>query len=122
MLNFLDKLLLFAFLKDLDLAVCNLNLQTLCGEGTTVADLLCIMGDINKAAGACQTGAELGYIQVAVRCSLSQTEECDVQTAALIEVKLYVVFQNCLCVCRCAELPEKVMCSTSLTNFFFSPS
>ena len=103
-LNLLNELLLSAFLGDNELAVLALSLEALCSEGAAVNNLLGVLGDVDEAACTCQTGAELGYVQVAVRSSLSQAEECNVKAAALIEVELYVVRDDALCVSSSAEL------------------
>ncbi len=79
MLNLLNELLLSAFLGDNELAVLALSLEALCSEGAAVNNLLGVLGDVDEAACTCQTGAELGYVQVAVRSSLSQAEECNVK-------------------------------------------
>ena len=42
------------------------------------------------------------------RSSLSQAEECNVKAAALIEVELYVVRDDALCVSSSAELGAAV--------------
>ena len=65
MLNLLNELLLSAFLGDNELAVLALSLEALCSEGAAVNNLLGVLGDVDEAACTCQTGAELGYVQVA---------------------------------------------------------
>ena len=108
MLNLLNELLLCAFLRDDELAVLALSLEALCGKGAAVNDLLGVLGDVDEAACTSQTGAELGNVQVAVRSGLSQAEECNVKAAALIEVELYVVRDDALCVSSSAELGAAV--------------
>src|SRR5699024_9471244 len=75
---------------------------------TAVNHSLGILGDIDKSACASQTGTELGYVQVTVWSRLSQSQERDIQTAALIEIELYVMGQNRHGVGRCAKLSSAI--------------
>ena len=91
MLHLVDELLLGALLDDHQLAVLAGSLQALGGEGAAIDHLLGILRNVDEAAGASQTGAELGHVQVAVGCRLRQAQEGHIQAAALVEVKLDVV-------------------------------
>ncbi len=102
-LNLVYELLLGAFLGDDQFAILAFGLEALGGEGAAVNNLLGVLGDVDESASACQTGAKLGYVQVAVGCGFGQTEECNVQAAALIEVKLYVMRNDAHGVCRSAN-------------------
>ncbi|CAN4045420.1 DNA topoisomerase IA, partial [Dysosmobacter welbionis] len=90
-LHLVDELLLGALLDDHQLAVLAGSLQALGGEGAAIDHLLGILRNVDEAAGASQTGAELGHVQVAVGCRLRQAQEGHIQAAALVEVKLDVV-------------------------------
>ena len=116
LLYLVDELLLGTLLGDDQLAVLALGLEALGGKGAAVNNLLGVLGDVDEAACTCQTGAELGYVQVAVRSSLSQAEECNVKAAALIEVELYVVRDDALCVSSSAELGAAVRYTCCLLN------
>ena len=94
LLHLVDELLLGTLLGDDQLAVLALGLEALGGKGAAVNDLLGVLGNVDEATGAGQTGAELGDVQVAVGSGLGQAQEGHVQAAALIEVELDVVVQN----------------------------
>ena len=66
MFNLLYELLLRALLRDDQLAVLALGLEALGGKGAAVNDLLGVLGNVDEATGAGQTGAELGNVQVAI--------------------------------------------------------
>ena len=73
LLNAIKKLTLSSLLVNHQLAVLNMRLDATSGEGSTKEYFLRILRNVDKAAAASNSGAELGDIDISVLIRLRQT-------------------------------------------------
>ena len=88
LLNSGNDLVLLAFLVDDQLAILNMDLQAASSKGAAEDNLLSVLGDVDEAAAASDTGTELGNVDVALLVHLSKAEVSDVQVTTIVEVEL----------------------------------
>ena len=94
MLAFINKLLNFAFLQNLDGAVCHFVFRTASGHGAAVYHLLGGGRNINIAAGAYHLGSKFTDVGIALLVNLSGAQETYIQPAAIVKVKHIRVVHN----------------------------
>ena len=78
------------------LAVLHSGLEAAGGEGTEEEDPLGILGDVDEAAAAGDTGTELGHVDVALPVGLGQTQESQIHAAAVTPASLWRRYQELL--------------------------
>ena len=88
LLYILQELVGFAFLIDHELAVLNMLFEAAGCESTAVENLLSGLGDVDESAASCDLGTELGNVDIAVGVALRKAQECDIKSAAIVEVEL----------------------------------
>jgi hypothetical protein len=87
-LHALDEFLRPCFLDDLKLAIGSRNLQLARTERADENNLLGVLADVDKAAGAGKLGTELADVEIAGAIDLGKAKKGCVQTPAIVEVEL----------------------------------
>ena len=103
-LDLTDELLHVAIVDDAQTAVLDRDLEAAGREGADEYHLLGILADVDEAAGARQTRAELADVQIALLVRLGEAEKGRVEAAAVIEVELIGLVDDGLRVDRGTEI------------------
>ena len=104
MFNFIDKLHHITVLVDAKVPVLDRNTEASRCECADEHQLLGILTDIDKAAGARQARTKFAHIQVAFAVSLREPKKGCVKPAAVIKVELIGLIDNGLCVNRRSKI------------------
>src|SRR5438270_1483453 len=103
-LDLVDEIARRALLHDLHPSARDGDVQAPAGEGADEDDLLRVLADVDEAARAGKLGAEAAHVEIAFAIRLGESEESDVEPAAVVEVELVGLVDHRLGVDGSAEV------------------
>src|ERR1700712_1175524 len=104
MLDSIDELLTVAIAHDFEAPALDRDIELARVERADKHDLLRALADVDEAARARELGAELADVEIAVAIRLRETQERNVEAAAVVEIELVGLIDDRLRVGRGAEV------------------
>src|SRR5262249_32630518 len=94
LLHLVDELRRSPFTCDMHLPVCKFDVQPTGRKRTREQKLLCVLRDVDEAAGPCEPAPEPTDIDISICVDLGHAKTCQIEPAAVIKIELLVLLDD----------------------------